>query len=205
MIVTTAPTRSGITSGQFHGSRSGREKVRRRVIHVASLFAKAIGANQGAAIGAKIACIQCDVGRRSGVWNAYADHQAHHDLPVQTPGCPKIRDEILEDAAALGGKGFSAHFGQQRWLVSRQPALRAIFSRYGWDFRGFQTQICRWRLIVRVPKSTTSARDHDVSGMAPPSRMMRAHRSRIVANISNMAAPICKKICRPWRTILPAV
>src|SRR5450755_4259956 len=50
-------------------------------------FAKAIGANQGAAIGAKIACIQCDVGRRSGVWNAYADHQAHHDLPVQTPGC----------------------------------------------------------------------------------------------------------------------
>jgi hypothetical protein len=24
---------------------------------------------------------------------------------------PKIRDEILEDAAALGGKGFSAHFG----------------------------------------------------------------------------------------------
>jgi hypothetical protein len=63
----------------------------------------------------------------------------------------------------------------------------------------------RWRLIVRVPKSTTSARDHDVSGMAPPSRMMRAHRSRIVANISNMAAPICKKICRPWRTILPAV
>src|SRR6202166_4228829 len=118
---------------------------------------------------------------------------------------PKIRDEILEDAAALGGKGFSAHFGQQRWLVSRQPALRAIFSRYGWDFRGVQTQICRWRLIVRVPKSTTSARDHDVSGMAPPSRMMRAHRSRIVANISNMAAPICKKICRPWRTILPAV
>jgi|GEM_PF-6299910 len=118
---------------------------------------------------------------------------------------PKIRDEILEGAAALGGKGFSAHFGQQRWLVSRQPALRAIFSRYGWDFRGFQTQICRWRLIVRLPKSTTSARDHDVSGMAPPSRMMRAHRSRIVANISNMAAPICKKICRPWRTILPAV
>src|ERR1700693_40937 len=118
---------------------------------------------------------------------------------------PKIRDEILEDAAALGGKGFSAHFGQQRWLVSRQPALRAIFSRYGWGFRGFQTQICRWRRIVRLPKSTTSARDHDVSGMAPPSRMMRAHRSRIVANMSNMAAPICKKICRPWRTILPAV
>jgi imidazolonepropionase-like amidohydrolase len=38
----------------------------------------------------------------------------------------------------------------------------------GWDFRGFQTQVRRWRLIVRLPKSTTSARDHDVSGMAPP-------------------------------------
>jgi hypothetical protein len=25
---------------------------------------------------------------------------------------PKIRDEIFEDAAALGGKGFSARFGQ---------------------------------------------------------------------------------------------
>lgn len=29
----------------------------------------------------------------------------------QQPLSPKIRDEILEDAAALGGKGFSAHFG----------------------------------------------------------------------------------------------
>ena len=79
------------------------------------------------------------------------------------------------------------------------------FFREGWDFREFQTQIRRWRLIVRVAKSTTRARDHDVSGMAPPSRMMLAHRSRIAANMSNMAAPICKKICRPWRTILPAV
>ena len=119
---------------------------------------------------------------------------------------PKIRDEIVEDAAALGGKGFSARFGQYNgWLVPRQPPLRAIFLPVGWDFRGFQTQIRRWRLIVRLPKSTTSARDHDVSGMAPPSRMMRAQRSRIAANMSNMAAPICKKICRPWRTILPAV
>jgi hypothetical protein len=43
---------------------------------------------------------------------------------------PKIRDEILGDAAALGGKGFSAHFGQcNGWLVSRQPALREIFAR----------------------------------------------------------------------------
>jgi len=120
-----------------------------------------------------------------------------------SPG-PKIRDEIVEDAAALGGKGFSARFGQYNgWLVPRQPPLRAIFLPVGWDFRGFQTQIRRWRPIVR--KSTTSARDHDVSGMAPPSRMMRAHRSRMATNMSNMAAPICKKICRPWRTILPAV
>jgi hypothetical protein len=41
---------------------------------------------------------------------------------------PKIRDEIFEDAADLGGKDFSARFGQYNgWLVSRLPALRAIF------------------------------------------------------------------------------
>ena len=115
---------------------------------------------------------------------------------------PKIRDEIFEDAAALGGKGFSGRFGQcNGWLVPPSTGSAGDF----WDFRGFQAQIRRWRLIVRLPKSTTSARDHDVSGMAPPSRMMRAHRSRMAANMSNMAAPICKKICRPWRTILPAV
>jgi hypothetical protein len=40
---------------------------------------------------------------------------------------PKIRDEILEDAAALGGKGFSAHFGQYNgWLVSRQHYTRDV-------------------------------------------------------------------------------
>ena len=121
---------------------------------------------------------------------------AEHGLP------PKIRDEIFEDAAALGGKGFSGRFGQcNGWLVPPSTGSAGDF----WDFRGFQAQIRRWRLIVRLPKSTTSARDHDVSGMAPPSRMMRAHRSRMAANMSNMAAPICKKICRPWRTILPAV
>ena len=43
--------------------------------------------------------------------------------------------------------------------------------------------------------------DHDVSGMAPPSRRMRAQRSRIAVNKSNMAALIFKNICRPWRTI----
>jgi hypothetical protein len=26
--------------------------------------------------------------------------------------CPKIRDEVLEDAVTLGGMGFFAHFGQ---------------------------------------------------------------------------------------------
>ena len=121
---------------------------------------------------------------------------------VNSSNRPKIRDEIFEDAAALGGKGFSGRFGQcNGWLVPPSTGSAGDF----WDFRGFQAQIRRWRLIVRLPKSTTSARDHDVSGMAPPSRMMRAHRSRMAANMSNMAAPICKKICRPWRTILPAV
>jgi hypothetical protein len=32
--------------------------------------------------------------------------------------------------------------------------------------------------------------------MAPASRMMRAQRSRIAANMSNMAAPIFKNICQ---------
>jgi hypothetical protein len=125
---------------------------------------------------------------------------------LRLKGDGKIRDEILEDAAALGGKGFYRPF----WAVQRVAGLLSTgsagdFLPVGWDFRGFQTQIRRWRLIVRLPKSTTSARDHDVSGMAPPFRMMRAHRARIAANMSNMAVPICKKICRPWRTILPAV
>jgi hypothetical protein len=35
--------------------------------------------------------------------------------------------------------------------------------------------------------------------------MMSAQRSRIAANISNTAALIFNTICRPWRTILPAV
>jgi hypothetical protein len=115
---------------------------------------------------------------------------------------PKIRDEILEDAAE---RDFPRILGSTTVPGFPSTGSSGDFLPVGWDFRGFQTQIRRWRLIVRVPKSTTSARDHDVSEMAPPSRMMRAHRSRIAANMSNMAAPICKKICRPWRTILPAV
>jgi hypothetical protein len=52
---------------------------------------------------------------------------------------PKIRDEIFEDAAALGGKGFSARFGQYNgWLVPRQPALRAIFCPWAGIFEGFR-------------------------------------------------------------------
>jgi len=52
---------------------------------------------------------------------------------------PKIRDEILEDGAALGGKGFSAHFGQcNGWLVSCQPALRAIFCPSARILEGFR-------------------------------------------------------------------
>ena len=77
---------------------------------------------------------------------------------------PKIRDEIFEDAATLGGNGiFRPFWAARRWLVSRHPVPRAIFCRQGWDFREFQTQIRRWRFIVRVPNSTTSARDHDGS------------------------------------------
>jgi len=113
-----------------------------------------------------------------------------------------LRDEILEDAAE---RDFPRILGSTTVPGFPSTGSSGDFLPVGWDFRGFQTQIRRWRLIVRVPKSTTSARDHDVSEMAPPSRMMRAHRSRIAANMSNMAAPICKKICRPWRTILPAV
>ena len=52
---------------------------------------------------------------------------------------PKIRDEIFEDAAALGGKGFSARFGQYNGpLVPRQPPLRAIFCLSARIFEGFR-------------------------------------------------------------------
>ena len=52
---------------------------------------------------------------------------------------PKIRDEIVEDAAALGGKGFSARFGQYNGpLVPRQPPLRAIFCPSAGIFEGFR-------------------------------------------------------------------
>jgi pimeloyl-ACP methyl ester carboxylesterase len=58
---------------------------------------------------------------------------------VQLDLMPKIRDEILEDAAALVGKGFFAHFGQcNGWLVSCQPALRAIFCPWAGIFEGFR-------------------------------------------------------------------
>jgi len=127
---------------------------------------------------------------------------AYRIATVKSDAAPKIRDEILEDAAE---RDFPRILGGTTVAGFPSTGSAGDFLPVGWDFQGFQTQMRRWRLIVRVPKSTTSARDHDVSEMAPPSRMMRAHRSRIAANMSNMAAPICKKICRPWRTILPAV
>lgn len=53
-----------------------------------------------------------------------------------------------------------------------------------------------------VSQEGESARDHDVSGMAPPSHIMRAQRSRIAANMSNMAALIFKNICRRQQDML---
>ena len=78
------------------------------------------------------------------------------------------------------------------------------FCRQGSRFRRFRAQLRHRGFNVPFPKST-KAPDHNVSGMAPPSRMMCAQRLRIAANMSNMAAPIFKNIWRPWRTILPAV
>jgi hypothetical protein len=45
---------------------------------------------------------------------------------------------FLRVSLAQGGKGFSAHFGQQRWLVSRQPALWAILPVMAGIFEGFR-------------------------------------------------------------------
>ena len=99
---------------------------------------------------------------------------------------------------------FRSFWAVQRWLVSRQPTCRQFFPVRAEIFESF-----RHRYPVAAHRSGCQEHDrrpdHDVSGMAPPSRMMLAQRSRIAANMSNVAAPICKKICRPWRTILPAV
>ena len=101
--------------------------------------------------------------------------------------------------------GFCAHFGQCNggWFPVNRLCGRFFPSGLGFS------RVSDTDMPVAAHRSgsqeQTSARDHDVSGMAPPSRMMLAQRSRIAANMSNMAAAICKKICRPWRTILPAV
>jgi len=118
---------------------------------------------------------------------------------------PKIRDEVLEDAVTLGGMGFSAHFGQRDggWSPVNRLCGR-YFSCQARIFESFRHRYARGGSSFGFQEHD-QPRDHDVSGMAPPSRMMLAQRSRIAANMSNMAAPICKKICRPWRTILPAV
>src|SRR6516225_7771447 len=168
----------------------------------------AIGADQDAAVKAVIAAIP------EGEWKAFRDGEIAETVHCMNKTDKAFRlivlrrpreQDLFEDKSLYRYHAIASNrgrFGQcNGWLVPPSTGSAGDF----WDFRGFQAQIRRWRLIVRLPKSTTSARDHDVSGMAPPSRMMRAHRSRMAANMSNMAAPICKKICRPWRTILPAV
>jgi hypothetical protein len=51
----------------------------------------------------------CQLGENADDWGLQKQKRSEGKTNVYT--CPKIRDEILEDAAALGGKGFSAHFG----------------------------------------------------------------------------------------------
>ena len=118
---------------------------------------------------------------------------------------PKIRDEILEDATALGGMGFSPILGSATvagFSVNRVQGR--FFAVRAGAFEGLRRGSAVW-VHCSASRKRKSARDHDVSGMAPPSRMMRAQCSRIAANRSNMAVLIFKNICRPWRTILPAV
>src|SRR5487761_166530 len=81
-------------------------------------------------------------------------------------------------------------------IAAAAPAVSCRFGRGcavgGLVFRSTATPTCR-------------AGGQDVSGIAPPSCMRRAQRARIALNRSSMAALIFKTICRPWRTILPAV
>ena len=57
----------------------------------------------------KLASESMDAAERSRVMKFLADEVAKIKLELS----PKIRDEIFEDAATLGGMGFSAHFGQR--------------------------------------------------------------------------------------------
>src|ERR1035437_9137298 len=67
---------------------------------------------------------------------------------------PKIRDEILDDATALGGMGFSAHFRQRNrgWRL-RQPAPRAIFAVRAGVFEAFGHDSAIGRSMFRFPKA----------------------------------------------------
>ena len=118
---------------------------------------------------------------------------------------PKIRDEVLEDAVTLGEWDFPPILGSATEAGFPPTDCAGNFFPSGLGF----LRVSDTDTPVAAHRSGCQEHDrrpdHDVSGMAPPSRMMLAQRSRIAANMSNMAAPICKKICRPWRTILPAV
>src|SRR5450759_5448715 len=98
---------------------------------------------------------------------------------------------------------FSAHFLLLGGRPARHGALGDDFSGGADDFVPLWTRLRRRRSVARTGMRKCRARGQDVSGMAPPCCMMRAQRSRIAANMSNMAALIFKNICRPWRTILP--
>jgi hypothetical protein len=103
--------------------------------------------------------------------------------------------------------------------VDFQPVLRLTpppessapadddFNSERWRFRMSWARLRnRRRGVFGLPKARKCrAPGQDVSGMAPPSRMTRAQRSRIAANRGSMAALIFKNVCRLWRTILPAV
>ena len=117
---------------------------------------------------------------------------------------PKIRDGNLNgETAGLRGD-FRAVFycsaadlrgaGPREMISSPAPAISCRFG------RGCAVGGLAFRWTAKCP-----AGGQDESGIAPPSCMRRAQRSRIALNRSSMAALILKNICRPWRTILPAV
>src|ERR1035437_2333213 len=87
---------------------------------------------------------------------------------------------------------FSAHFLLLGGRPARHGALGDDFSGGADDLVPLWTRLRRRRSVARTGMRKCRARGQDVSGMAPPSRMMRAQRSRIAANMSNMAALIFK-------------
>ena len=116
-------------------------------------------------------------------------------------GLGTIRDD---EALPLAGAS-QPRFDRQGDGVDIRPlALSSRFQRRG-DFRAVQPDVDPIGRNGYSFDNVPNEASQDVSGMAPPSRMMRAQRSRIAANMSDMAALIFKNIRRPWRTILPAV